>query len=64
MAIIQLDLWEKDETTIMKQNIATMESTLTKMRKKLFCENGKLSKQVLDLTQRLEIIERGLCNET
>ncbi len=64
MAVIQLDLFESDDTSMMKKDINDMETTLTKMRKKLFCENGKLSKQVLDLTHRLEIIEQGLCRET
>lgn len=61
MAILQLDFFESDETSIMKQEIADAHTSIGKIRRALFARNGELSKHVLDLTQRLEVIERGLC---
>ncbi len=61
MALIQLDFWEETETTIMKKEIADTKESVGKIRRALFSRNGELAKQVLDLTQRLEIIEINIC---
>jgi hypothetical protein len=60
--LVQLDFFETDETSVIKQEIINAHASIGRIRRALFARNGELSKQVLDLTQRLEIIEQGLCN--
>lgn len=61
MALIQLDFFESDATSELKARMEVVELSASKVRKKLFAENGALKKQVLDLSERLEIMERHIC---
>ena len=64
-AIIQFDLFEDrpSEIELLRADIAAIGESANKVRKKLFCENNALKKQVYDLSVRLEIIERNLCQK-
>ena len=59
---IQLDFWnEKSEVDILEDRVKKMEVSLDKQRKKLFANNGDLSKKYIDIHNRLEILERNIC---
>jgi hypothetical protein len=63
--MMQLDFFESEQETEMKamrEEMARIEASTHKVRKSLFAKHGELAKCYLDLKQRLEIIERGLCN--
>jgi len=64
MNAIQLDFFktkEECEIEAMHRKIHEVKLSSDKVRKKLFAENGKLIKEVMDLKSRLEIIERNIC---
>jgi len=64
MQCFQLDLFRSDEESeiieLRKEIIAIRESS-NKVRKKLFCEHGKLVKRITDQEERLQILERNIC---
>jgi hypothetical protein len=64
-AIIQLDLFQPKPTELdfMRADIAAIEESKEKCRKKLFAENGALKKRMLELEERLQIIERNICQQ-
>lgn len=64
MVICQLDFFETTETSEMKAQIEAMRLSCDKCRRKQFKDIGDLRKLVLDLVDRIEYIERGLCNGT
>lgn len=59
--MIQLDFFEDREIGELKQRMKSCEDSCSKVRKKLFAENGEIKKVVIDLLSRVEIIEKGLC---
>lgn len=64
MLSYQLDLFktpEESEMEALRKAFLEVKESADRVRKKLFAENGKLVKQVIDLTQRMEIIERNIC---
>ena len=64
MIAIQLDLFktkEECEFDAMRQSIQEMKKSQERVRKKLFAENGQQKKIILDLSERMEIIERNIC---
>jgi hypothetical protein len=66
MNVVQLDFFKtEDECQIdaLRKGFADVKSSSDKVRKKLFAENGKLTKQILDLQERVEILERGVCQQ-
>jgi len=63
-AIIQLDLFQPKPTEFdfIRADIAEIHESKEKVRKKLFAENGALKKRMLELEQRLEILEKHICS--
>ena len=64
MQPIQLDFfksYEECERDAMRQSIAEIKISSDKVRRKLFAEQGLLKKEVFDLSERLQIIERNIC---
>lgn len=64
----QYDLFENDQERALRLLLSPLDAkcdattrSLDRCRKKLFAQNGELRKQVMDLSQRLEYIERCLC---
>jgi dynactin complex subunit len=64
MLAIQYDLFktkEESEMDALRLEMAKCKLSCDKVRKKLFSENGALKKEVKELSERLEIIERNIC---
>lgn len=60
----QLDFFktqEECEKEAMFEYIESIKISTDKVRKSLFAKNGELSKKIIDLELRLEIIERNIC---
>jgi hypothetical protein len=67
MNALQLDFFkseEQSEIEALSVKIEEVKTSNDKVRRKLFGENGKLTKEVMELKMRLEILEAGLCLET
>jgi len=65
MNLIQLEFFktaEECEMEAMRKEIAGCLLSSEKVRKKLFAENGKLTKEVIDLKERLSHLERFVCH--
>lgn len=64
MITYQLDLFkspEESEMDALRKAFKDVKESTDRVRKKLFAENGKLIKQITDLTYRMEVIERNIC---
>lgn len=64
MIAVQLDFFkteEQCEIAALRMEVERQKESLNKQRKKLFAENGRLTKEIIDLRERLEILERGIC---
>jgi hypothetical protein len=63
--LIQLDLFEPRPTEIevLRQEVKDLNESLNKQRKALFARHGALGKMYIELHQRLEIIERNICQK-
>jgi hypothetical protein len=64
--IFQLDFFltpEESEMEALRKEVKAIGDSSTKVRKKLFCENGKLNKRLTDLEDRYQILERALCQK-
>lgn len=59
--MLQLDLFEKEETEIIRGELQKVKESNDKVRKSLFAKHGELVKNYIDLQSRLEIIEKHLC---
>jgi len=59
--MIQLDLFENDETVILRHKFNALKESQDKIRKGLFAKNGELQKKYDDLLLRLEILEKYIC---
>lgn len=59
--LIQLDFFEATEFSVLKARIEEVRESGTKVRKKLFAENGDLKRRMMELESRMEVIERHLC---
>lgn len=62
MAVVQLDFFESDETSILKARMEKCEESANKVRKSLFAKNGELNKKINELEERLSILERNICH--
>lgn len=60
--VVQLDFFEETEISSLKADFQEVKDSCDRVRKKQFGEIGKLTKLINDLTARLEIIERHICN--
>lgn len=61
---LQLDLFRTEEECEVDRLLRIVEeikASTTKVRKKLFSENGTLKKKVTELEERLSILESGIC---
>ena len=61
-ACIQLDFFEDPKISALRAEIEELRNKLDRQRKSQFGKIGELKKQVCDLTVRLEIMERNICN--
>lgn len=59
---IQLDFFkEQSEIDILEEQLSKLERSLDKQRKSLYARHGELAKSYVELTLRLEILERNIC---
>jgi hypothetical protein len=64
MNAIQLDFWksqEECEIDSLRREMAALKISSDKQRKALFARNGELVKRMLELEDRLVVLERGIC---
>ncbi len=59
--MIQLDFFEDDPTSSLKEEIRKLKESNDKIRKSLFAKHGVLAKNYIELHDRLAIIERHIC---
>jgi hypothetical protein len=62
--IYQLDFFkteEESEIEALRKEIAAVKTSSDKVRRSLFARNGELTKIVIDLQERLAVIERNIC---
>lgn len=52
---------QESETEMMIHEIDSIKISTTKVRKALFARNGELQRKMLELEERLNVIERGIC---
>lgn len=65
MVAIQLDFFKTDEQCeidALRHEVRDVKASGDRVRKKLFAENNKLNKSILDLEERISIMEKGICN--
>jgi hypothetical protein len=64
MEIVQLDFFktaEESEIEALRKQIAAVKASSDKVRRGMFARHGDLTKIVLDLQERLAVIERNIC---
>jgi|BogFormECP04_OM1_1039644.scaffolds.fasta_scaffold09511_1 hypothetical protein len=62
--LVQLDFFktkEQCEIDTLRIELQAVKVSSDKVRKKLFAENGKLVKATVELRDRLDILERNIC---
>ena len=52
---------EKSEIEMMREKVESVRESGEKVRKSLFARHADLQKKYLDLSERLQIIERNIC---
>ena len=59
----QLDFFNRDaeDVEILRQKIDETRNSSDKVRKGLFARHNELAKMYVDLSQRLEIMEKNIC---
>lgn len=60
--LIQLDLFDtKTESDILREELKAMQDSNEKLRKSLYSRHTSQVKKILDLEERLALIERHIC---
>lgn len=59
--MIQLELFEQDEVTILRHKFNELKDSSDRVRKGQYAKLGDLQKKYDDLVNRMEVIERNLC---
>jgi hypothetical protein len=52
---------EKTEIDLLRDDVKTVKESSDKVRKSIFARHSTLVRQLLDLSERLEILERNIC---
>lgn len=63
---VQLDFFESEEQSEIKALellVNDVRMSNDRVRKKLFAENGDLKKRMIELEDRLSILERNICKK-
>ncbi len=61
--MIQLDFFEDiDSTEYLNEEIKKIKTSTDKVRKSLFAKHGQLSALYIELSARLDLLERNICN--
>jgi hypothetical protein len=61
---IQLDFFENKKTDLdyVKEDIKSVRLSSDKVRKSLFARHAELARKYLELHERMEILEKNICN--
>ena len=64
--IIQYELFEPRLTEVeeLKLELRAVRESCDKVRKSLFAKNGELAKKMVDVSSRLDVLERNICKGT
>jgi hypothetical protein len=62
--MIQLDFLQQDEAELLKLEVARLRESNEKVRKSLYARHTSLTKNYLELAERLEILEKNICKGT
>ncbi len=60
--MFQLEFFREDDIIVLRREIEKLKASNERMRKALFAKHGDLSKNYLDLLERITILERNICN--
>lgn len=58
--LLELDFF-KSENEVMMDKLDSIKESSDRVRKGIFAKHGELVKKYMDLSDRLEIIERNIC---
>lgn len=62
--MIQLDMFEEyDELQSLRMQLKAIKESNDKVRRGMFVRYNELSRMYMEVVNRLEIIEKGICNE-
>lgn len=61
----QLDFFPQDKSEIdeLKNDVQSVKESSDKVRKSIYAKHGELAKKYLELNERLQIIERNICQK-
>lgn len=60
--MIQLDFFEPhNELDLVRSDIKSIKESSNKVRKSMFARHNELAKLLIDINERLEILERNIC---
>ena len=59
--MIQLELFEQDEITILRHKFNDLKDSADRVRKGQYAKLGDLQKKYDDLLTRMEVLERHIC---
>ena len=60
--MIQLDFFqEKTETDVLRDQVQDLRKSQDKLRKALFARHGELGKKYIEIHDRMDVIERHIC---
>lgn len=62
--MIQLDFFEeKDDLDLIRDELKSVKESTDKVRRGMFARHNELAKMLMDISQRLEILERNICTK-
>lgn len=64
MEQLVFEFYEPSETEMLAKDFAELKTSCDKVRRAMFARHGDLARMVLDIHQRLEVIERHLCRNS
>lgn len=59
--MIQLDFFEKDEVSILKEELKKVHERSEKVRRGMFARHNELAKMYIELNERMHVIEKNIC---
>ena len=62
--LLQLEFFQKNDQEIIQEEIQDLKESTSKVRKSLFADHAKLARLVLELHERLELIEKNICTSS
>lgn len=62
MEAVQLEFFPQDEMSQLRHDMKAIKESTDKVRRGMFARHGELSKLVMNLNNRLDILEANICN--